>query len=217
MKLKALVPGQTAVLRLWKQPSFTGSKSWNVFVDMQAAGKVAEDQVKQLMKERSEDEVTLFRRLMLAHEARLQGADNQFAVNSDYFKATVVEIAWDSRNYSSLDTLENFELSDTDERFSSRFAEEGTIRMADIKVASLSKDEFVQLEIGRTFCLAVLGIHSLAGMDGTTYGLQMGDSWRNLQIEWWQSGPTEWRELTGWALKTMKYLEERIAAQSNSA
>jgi hypothetical protein len=50
------------------------------------------------------------------------------------------------------------------------------------------------------------------GTDGERFGIQCGNVFHGLKIEWWQNGPPAWKELIDWAAESRRLLIKSCAA-----
>jgi hypothetical protein len=77
--------------------------------------------------------------------------------------------------------------------------------------APISENDFGRLRVDSFFSFMPCDLEGLMGLDGVRYGLQISAIYTSLlHLEWWSSGPKEWREITTWAADARKLLASII-------
>jgi hypothetical protein len=81
---------------------------------------------------------------------------------------------------------------------------EDPFRVRDVELTTAVVDAWLA-EL-REIRIPVGGVEVNIGLDGTTYSLSTEAGFAKLSVSWWVHGPPAWRELTGWAHRTMGVL-----------
>jgi hypothetical protein len=109
----------------------------------------------------------------------------------------VREVTWDRLGDSR-------RLTDPLEGLKHGFHSRPSLAVRDAEIAPASLDSF--LRTAPLLSFPIIGIGGPVGLDGESFGIECGDLFQKVRLEWWGNGPPEWRAFTAWAQEIRDFL-----------
>jgi hypothetical protein len=94
------------------------------------------------------------------------------------------------------------------------FSAPPTIRVRDGRIAQRSVTSWLR-EV-RQLPIAILGLRGPVGLDGESWGIEVGDAFLQVRLQWWGAGPRQWVPVTQ-AIARLHTLLAGAVAQNNES
>ena len=94
------------------------------------------------------------------------------------------------------------------------FSAPPTIRVRDGRIAQRSVTSWLR-EV-RQLPIAILGVRGPVGLDGEFWGIEVGDVFLQVRLQWWGAGPAQWARFTQ-AIARLHALLAGALAQNNES
>jgi hypothetical protein len=114
---------------------------------------------------------------------------------------SIRQVVWDNIRDSQ-------RLTDPMEGLRRGFHTHPTLRICD---AAVGFDEYNDIvATGRHLAIPMVGVEESVGLDGETFGIEIEEFLTHRRLEWWCSGPEEWRPFTKWVASLRSFLQRCV-------